>query len=141
MNRLTSEAIVELDDDKMCFVCGQDNHGGLRLVFSLDRENKSLAADFTPAKTWQGYKDVVHGGIISAVLDEAMTKLAYSFGMNAVTGKLTVRFKKPLMVGENVRVTGRILKESGRTVEASAEAVKDDGTVVAEAEGLLVKVK
>ncbi len=132
---------MELDDDKMCFVCGQDNHGGLRLVFSLDRENKSLAADFTPAKTWQGYKDVVHGGIISAVLDEAMTKLAYSFGMNAVTGKLTVRFKKPLMVGENVRVTGRILKESGRTVEASAEAVKDDGTVVAEAEGLLVKVK
>ncbi len=132
---------MELDDDRMCFVCGQDNPGGLRLVFSLDREGKSLSADFTPAKTWQGYKNVVHGGIISTILDEAMTKLAYSLGMNAVTGKLVVRFKKPLMVGERVRITGRILKESGRTVEASAEAVRDDGTVVAEAEGLLVKVK
>ncbi len=132
---------MELDDDRMCFVCGQDNLGGLRLEFSLDRENKSLSADFTPARTWQGYKGIVHGGIISTVLDEAMTKLAYSLGMNAVTGKLTVRFKRPLMVGERVRVTGRILKESGRTVEAGAVVVKDDGTVVAEAEGLLVKIK
>ena len=84
---------------------------------------------------------MVHGGIISTILDEAMTKLAYSLGMNAVTGKLTVRFKNPLLIGEKVRVTGRVIKESGRTVEASAEAVKEDGTVVAVAEGLLVKVK
>ncbi len=132
---------MELDDDRMCFVCGQDNQGGLKLRFHLDRDDKSLSADFTPAKTWQGYKGIVHGGIISTVLDEAMTKLAYSLGMNAVTGKLTVRFKRPLMVGERVRVTGRILKESGHIVEAGAVAVKDDGTVVAQAEGLLVKVK
>ncbi len=132
---------MELDDDLMCFVCGPENQGGLRLEFQLDRESRSLSADFTPAKTWQGYKDVVHGGIISTVLDEAMTKLAYSLGINVVTGKLTVRFKRPLLIGEKVRVTGRIIKESGRTVEAAAEAVKEDGTVVAEAEGLLVKIK
>ncbi|MHB8173473.1 MAG: PaaI family thioesterase [Nitrospirota bacterium] len=132
---------MELDDDLMCFVCGPENQGGLRLEFQLDRESRSLSADFTPAKTWQGYKDVVHGGIISTVLDEAMTKLAYSLGINVVTGKLTVRFKRPLLIGEKVRVTGRIIKESGRTVEAAAEAVKEDGTVVAEAEGLLVRIK
>jgi uncharacterized protein (TIGR00369 family) len=132
---------VELDDDQMCFVCGPHNQGGLQLRFHLDKEDRSLSADFTPAKTWQGYKDVVHGGIISTVLDEAMTKLAFSLGMNAVTGKLTVRFKKPLLVGEKVVVTGRVVKESGRTVEAKAIAVKEDGTVVAEAEGLLVKIK
>lgn len=132
---------MELDDDQMCFVCGTENQGGLRLKFHMDGDDKSLSADFTPAKTWQGYKGVVHGGIISTVLDEAMTKLAFSLGMNAVTGKLTVRFKKPLLIGEKVRVTGRIIKESGRTVEAKANAVKEDGTVVAEAEGLLVKIK
>lgn len=132
---------MELDDDQMCFVCGLENQGGLQLKFHLDRSDKSLSADFTPVKTWQGYKGMVHGGIISTVLDEAMTKLAYSLGMNAVTGKLTVRFKKPLLVGEKIVVTGRVLKESGRTVEAKAIAVKEDGTVVAEAEGLLVKIK
>jgi uncharacterized protein (TIGR00369 family) len=135
------EEKLELDDDQMCFVCGPENRGGLQLRFSLDREDKSLSADFTPAKTWQGYKGVVHGGIISTILDEAMTKLAYSLGMNAVTGKLTVRFKKPLLTGEKVLVTGRIIKESGRTVEAKAVAVKEDGTLVAEAKGLLVKIK
>ncbi len=132
---------MELDDDQMCFVCGLHNQGGLQLKFHLDRDDRSLSADFTPVKTWQGYKGMVHGGIISTILDEAMTKLAYSLGMNAVTGKLTVRFKKPLLIGEKVVVTGRILKESGRTVEAVADAVKEDGTVVAEAEGLLVKIK
>ena len=132
---------MELDDDQMCFVCGLENQGGLQLKFRLDKDDRSLSADFTPVKTWQGYKGMVHGGIISTILDEAMTKLAYSLGMNAVTGKLTVRFKKPLMVGEKVVVTGRVLKESGRTVEAAAAAVKEDGTVVAEAEGLLVKIK
>lgn len=132
---------VELDDDQMCFVCGTENQGGLQLKFRLDKDARSLSAAFTPVKTWQGYKGVVHGGIISTVLDEAMTKLAFSLGMNAVTGKLTVRFKKPLMVGEKVVVTGRVVKESGRTVEAVADAVKEDGTVVAEAEGLLVKIK
>ena len=132
---------MELDDDQMCFVCGLENQGGLQLKFHLDKDDRSLSADFTPVKTWQGYKGIVHGGIISTMLDEAMTKLAYSLGMNAVTGKLTVRFKKPLLIGEKVRVTGRIIKESGRTVEAQAIAVKEDGTVVAEAEGLLVKIK
>ncbi len=132
---------MELDDDQMCFVCGLHNQGGLQLKFRLDKDGRSLSADFTPVNTWQGYKGMVHGGIISTVLDEAMTKLAYSLGMNAVTGKLTVRFKKPLLVGEKVKVTGRVLKESGRTVEAVADAVKEDGTVVAVAEGLLVKVK
>ena len=132
---------MELDDDQMCFVCGLQNQGGLQLKFHLDKDGRSLSADFTPVKTWQGYKGMVHGGIISTVLDEAMTKLAYSLGMSAVTGKLTVRFKKPLLIGEKVRVTGRIIKDAGRTVEAVADAVKEDGTVVAVAEGLLVKVK
>ena len=132
---------MELRDDHHCFVCGQENPGGLRLDFEVDREARSIKTEFTPSKTHQGYVDVVHGGIISTILDEAMTKLAFSLGMDAVTGRLTVRFKRPLMVGERITVTGRILKDSGRAVEAEAVAVKDDGTVVAEAEGLLMKLK
>ena len=132
---------MELKDDNHCFVCGQDNTGGLKLSFTVDEAARSISTAFTPSKTHQGYEGVVHGGLISTVLDEAMTKLAFSLGMNAVTGRLTVRFKRPLLVGEKVTVTGRILKESGRAIEAEARAVKEDGTVVAEAEGLLMRVK
>ena len=132
---------MELKDDRKCFVCGMDNPGGLRLVFEMDAAEKSIRTEFTPAKTHQGYQDVTHGGLISTVLDEAMTKLAFQLGMDAVTGRLTVRFKRPLMVGEKVIVTGRITKESGRAIEAEARAVKEDGTAVAEAEGLLMRVR
>ena len=132
---------MELKDDKKCFVCGPENEGGLRLIFAVDEAAKAIKTEFIPAKVHQGYQDVVHGGVLSAVLDEAMTKLAFMLGMNAVTGRLVVRFKRPLMVGEKVYVTGRILSDSGRAIQAEAEAVKGDGTVVAEAEGLLMRVK
>lgn len=131
---------MELKDDRNCFVCGEENRGGLGLRFVVDKEARNIKTEFVPTRTYQGYKDIVHGGIISTVLDEAMTKLAFSLGLDAVTGRLTVRFKKPLMVGERIVVTGRILKDAGRAVEASAEAVKDDGTVVAEAQGILMKL-
>ena len=132
---------MELKDDRKCFVCGTDNPLGLRLAFSMDEADRSIRTEFTPAREHQGYQDVTHGGLISTVLDEAMTKLAFQLGMDAVTGRLTVRFKRPLMVGEKIIVTGRIVKESGRAVEAVASAVREDGTVVAEAEGLLMRVR
>ena len=132
---------MELKDDRKCFVCGTDNPLGLRLAFSMDEADRSIRTEFTPAREHQGYQDVTHGGLISTVLDEAMTKLAFQLGMDAVTGRLTVRFKRPLMVGEKIIVTGRIVKESGRAIEAEASAVREDGTVVAEAEGLLMRVR
>ncbi len=132
---------MELKDDRQCFVCGQDNPMGLRLHFEVDESARSIKTVFTPQKVHQGYQDVVHGGIISTILDEAMTKLAFALGYNAVTAKLTVRFKRPLMVGEPVVVTGRLAKEAKRAMEAVAVALKEDGTVVAEAEGLLMVVR
>lgn len=132
---------MELKDDRNCFVCGDRNVGGLMLRFIVDEAARTIKTEFVPGRTYQGFADIVHGGIISTVLDEAMTKLAFQLGLDAVTGKLTVRFKSPLMVGERIVATGRIVKETARAVEAAAVAVKDDGTVVAEAEGLLVRVR
>jgi acyl-coenzyme A thioesterase PaaI-like protein len=113
----------------------------LQLRFEINRDAKTIRTEFVPGRIYQGYRDVVHGGIISTVLDEAMTKLAFMLGLDAVTGKLTVRFRNPLMVGEKIVATGSIIKESGRSIEARAEAVKDDGTVVAVADGLLIKLR
>jgi len=132
---------LELKDDRQCFACGQDNPTGLRLHFEVDESARSIKTIFNPQKIHQGYQDVVHGGIISTILDEAMTKLAFALGYNAVTAKLTVRFKRPLMVGESVVVTGRLVKEAKRAMEAEAVAVKEDGTVIAEAQGLLMVLR
>ena len=132
---------MELKDDHFCFVCGQQNALGLRLSFKVDAVGRTIETVFLPRKEHQGYQGIVHGGIISAVLDECMTKLAFSLGIDAVTAKMTVRFKRPLSVGEEVTVTGRLLKEGTRAIEAEAVAVRQDGSVVAEAEGILMRVR
>ncbi|MEJ2696464.1 MAG: PaaI family thioesterase [Candidatus Sulfobium sp.] len=128
---------MQLDDDGYCFACGKKNTRGLRLDFRS--ENGGTAAEFLPQKEHQGFRDIVHGGIIATVLDEAMVKAMLSKGLQAVTAELTVRFKSPLLTGEAATVEAGLTNPVGRVVEASARMKKRDGTVVAEARAKLLK--
>ncbi|MFQ5840038.1 MAG: PaaI family thioesterase [Candidatus Methylomirabilales bacterium] len=130
---------MEFENDDRCFVCGSRNAQGLRLRFELVGVGE-IRTVFTPAKRFQGFKGVVHGGILATVLDEVMVNAVWLRGRAAVTGKLEVRLKQPARVGETLEVRGRILKESGRTIEAESQVLRRDGTVIAEGRGVLVKV-
>ncbi|MFQ5846822.1 MAG: PaaI family thioesterase [Candidatus Methylomirabilales bacterium] len=130
---------MELVDDQMCFVCGKRNAAGLQLDFELLGEAE-VRTSFLPTKQFQGFRDIVHGGIIATILDEVMVNGAWLRGVRAVTGKLEVRLTRPARVGERLYFTGRILKNGGRTVEMESQAATADGLVVAEARGMLVKV-
>ena len=55
-----------------CFVCGDKNDIGLKLDF-YEKDGKARA-EFTPEKKFEGYKDILHGGILSSLLDEVMIK-------------------------------------------------------------------
>jgi len=127
----------DLEDDHYCFVCGEENPAGLHLEFALN-EGKVLT-EFTPQKIHQGYKDIVHGGIISTVIDEAMVKAALMQGMPAVTAEITVRFRNPLMAGEKVVVEAKITKANRKIIETTAVVKKADGTPVAEGSAKLVR--
>ncbi len=130
---------IILQGDNKCFVCGKKNPDGLQLDFIINREDESISTEFTPTKTYQGFVDIIHGGIITTVLDEAMVKLAFELGINAVTAKMETKFRKPVFSGESLKITGRILKKDKKWVEAEAAAYKDE-TIVAEAKGLLIRV-
>ena len=130
---------MKLIDDGYCFVCGPKNPVGLKLKFRFD--GKAIKTEFIPKKEHQGYLDIVHGGIISTLLDEAMVKLAIAMDMPAVTARMDIRLRKALAVGEKVMVEAEILKETRKTIDAYAKAVTDDDVVVADAKGKLVKVK
>jgi uncharacterized protein (TIGR00369 family) len=124
-----------LEDDRHCFVCGEENKNGLRLSFTL-LEGK-VCSEFTFSKAHQGYKDIVHGGLLSAVLDEAMVKVSLMQGMPAVTAEITVRFRNPLLVNETAVVEAEIRKVKRQIVETSAVIKKHDNTLVAEGWGKL----
>jgi uncharacterized protein (TIGR00369 family) len=129
--------INTLEDDNHCFVCGEKNHYGLHLKFSL-HEGK-ISSEFVPQKVHQGYKDIVHGGIISTIIDEAMVKAAIMQGVLAVTVEIGVRFKNPLMVGERVLIEAIITNMNKRIIETSAKVKKEDDTVIAEGHAKLLR--
>ena len=102
--------MVNFEDDGYCFVCGPKNPIGLKLDFSFD--GKTLKTEFIPQKEHQGYKDIVHGGIVSTLLDEVMVKLAIEKGMPAVTAQMDIRLKKAVNVGQKITVSAEITKNT-----------------------------
>ena len=130
---------MEYDNDQMCFVCGKQNRDGLQLDFELVGED-GIRTEFTPPKRYQGWKDIVHGGIIATILDEVMVNAAYLRKIVAVSAKLEIRLRRPAAVGERLIFHGQILRHGAKTLEMKAWAEQEDGTVVAEATGLLMKV-
>ncbi len=127
----------DLEDDHYCFVCGEDNPSGLHLKFSL--LDGMVRTEFIPGKIHQGYKDIVHGGIISALLDEAMVKAALLQGMPVVTAEITVRFRNPLAAGEAVIVEAAIIKSNKRIIETTGTMKKYDSTLIAEGYAKLLR--
>jgi uncharacterized protein (TIGR00369 family) len=129
----------ELKDNQRCYVCGKDNPSGLRAVFEIDKDARTITGRFSPGPEHEGWQGIVHGGIVAALLDEAMVKLAAYLGIHAVSAEITVKFKTPAKPGEELIVSGKIVKEASRLIEA--EAVVERGpVVVAEAKGKLLKI-
>jgi len=129
----------ELKDNQRCYVCGKDNPSGLRAVFEIDKDARTITGRFSPRPEHEGWQGIVHGGIVAALLDEAMVKLAAHLGIHAVSAEITVKFKAPAKPGEELVVSGKIVKEANRLIEA--EAVVERGpVVVAEAKGKLLKI-
>ncbi len=114
-----------------CFVCGEKNPNGLRLNFEIDQERQTLKTTFVASPTFQGWDGIVHGGIISTLLDEATAKLVYELGYSAVTASLEIRFKQPVPILETLHVFGEITELSKRLIRAKARITKEDGTILA----------
>lgn len=133
-------AKLSLEDDGYCFVCGKNNPSGLKLKFTLDKEN-CLTTEFTFTKNHQGYKDIVHGGIIALILDEVMGDLCCRLGKNAIAAQMEVRFKQPTFVGTTLYFKGRIEKQEKKIIYMKAEARNKQGEIVALASGKGVQLK
>ena len=86
-----------------CFICAPSHPGGLRLLFT-PRSDGSVAAEFGCDSTYEGYPGVVHGGVVASLLDGAMTNCLFNLGHAAFTADLHVRFRHPLLTGQDAAV-------------------------------------
>jgi len=121
-----------------CVVCGHDNPHGLGLQFVPSEDGLSVSAAFTCSEPFQGYAGLLHGGVVSAMLDGAMVHCLFRAGRVAYTGSLEVRFLQPVIVGRNAIVTARLDTSRGRMHILSA-TLEQGGETKAEAVGKFVE--
>lgn len=131
---------MNLIDDKYCFVCGRNNDHGLKLEF--DSSSGRTVSEFVLHKKFQGYENIVHGGIVAAILDEAAIHAAMSEGLSPVTAELTVRYKQPVIVDHPLLVEAELTRTGPRIIEASSRiSDRTTGAVLAEATAKLIPLK
>ena len=135
------KVINKQQNSRMCLVCGLLNGLGLKAGF-YELENGELVALFTPMEEHQSYPERMHGGISSAILDETIGRaiMATEKDFWGVTIELHVKYLKPVPLNEQLRVVGRITKNSRRIFEGTGEIILSNGDVAVTAEGRYLKM-
>lgn len=129
---------ADWQDDHQCVVCGSRNAHGLQLQFHADAEG--AAAEGVVPEHLQGYAGRVHGGVIAAILDDAMYYAIAAQGLSGVTAEMKLRYRRPLDTGARFRVEAQCTKVTRRFGAATA-TLSCGGEVVAQAESIFMPGK
>jgi uncharacterized protein (TIGR00369 family) len=122
-----------------CFVCEPSNQSGLRIPFRYDDETRLVHADFSFGQEYSGSPRYVHGGVVLALLDEAMAWAAIaSAGRFAVVRETTTTFEHGVLVGEAYRIEAEVETAGSIRMGASARVVDRNGRRCARARARLV---
>lgn len=124
-----------------CFGCSVENERGLGLVFR--RGEGLVEAQTTLGHAFAGYDGLVHGGIVSTLLDEAMGWAILELaGRFAVTRSLTVDFRRPVFIGKPLTIQARIAgEETDGALRVEAGVTDGRGRLLASAIGIWVPVR
>ncbi len=127
---------------RSCFICGRENPLGLKMRWVSDRRANEVRGQVVIPEHFNGYPGVVHGGILTAILDEAMARSVLidgGFDDLLVTAKLEMVFRRPTPTATPVTAVARLVKRVGSRAIAEADLRLADGTVTARAEALLAR--
>jgi len=137
-------AVQELEGSKGCFVCDRTgtNPRSLGVVIYWDEEACQTVIPFYPDDSWCGYEGIIHGGILTALCDDAMAWSAKKALTEwTVTASMNVRFLRPVKSGQKYTVFGSASDVEGRKVRTTARIVNEDGKVCVDAKATFVAVK
>ena len=125
-----------------CFVCGVENRFGLHIRF-YDSGPGEVTAELSVPEQYQGYAGIVHGGIVAAMLDEVASRVYFRGDPPrlVVTGKLNIRYRKPVPVGKPLWLVGKAVEDKGRICISRGQVLDANGDLLAEAEVTLFEVQ
>ncbi len=118
-----------------CFGCSASNAAGLRMTFRAQGE--SLCSRLTVPDHLCGWNNMVHGGVISTILDEIMSWAAiYLLKKVILTKSMTVDFIKPVFIRDELTAQGKVLeRKSPREAQMTATLSNKSGEICATAVG------
>ncbi len=102
-----------------CYVCGSDNPQGLHIAFHADGPD-ACRAEYTARPEHCGWPDVIHGGLLFTLMDEAVAWALIYAGLHGVTARGEFRFVAPAKVGMPLVITARVVSRKGKVVQARA---------------------
>jgi acyl-coenzyme A thioesterase PaaI-like protein len=128
----------------MCFICGLENPVGLHLHI-YETEPGMVETTYVAPAHFQGYPGVLHGGIVSAIIDEISGRaLMGGDPMNPrfmFTARLEVKYRKNVPIGRPLKIIGKAGKSKSRSAEAWAGIYEaETGELLAEGTTLLMNV-
>ena len=135
--------VLKLDPQPVnrCFGCGAANPAGMKLPFELDLDAQRTRGRFVLGANYAGGAGFAHGGIIAVVLDEAMGKLSKLTGERAVTAEMSIEYRKPVPVDQEIFAEGWQEAASERNRFRVAEIRDVQGRLLARAKGRFVVVR
>ncbi len=135
---MTSETDPALREH-YCFGCGRHNPIGFHLVFERE-EDGGVVARYMPRREDQGFPEVMHGGLLALLLDEAMGWAMYADNVFAVTAKMEVRYRRAVGLEDSLTARARITRNRGRRIEVEATLTNDAGELLVESSALFMRM-
>jgi uncharacterized protein (TIGR00369 family) len=132
--------MTELPHSKSCFVCGSRNASGLNLRFHTD--GRMVRAHFTARAEYNGFVNVIHGGILATVLDEVMVwACSVQTKQFFYCAEMTVRYRSPAKPGDEITAEGELVESKrGRLFLANGKLTRAGGVIIATSTGKYVPV-
>lgn len=127
--------------ENQCFGCGAANPFGLKMTFVFDEINNQVETWLRPPMHMMGSLGIMHGGMVSLLLDEAMGKVLSGNGIKAPTGNLAVRYHKPTYLNQELNIKASLISDKGRKLLLQAEIHDENGQLTASGEGLFIRLK
>ncbi|WP_209319694.1 PaaI family thioesterase [Ancylomarina longa] len=117
-----------------CFGCSCDNEQGLQMEFY--EEGDYILSDWNPKKHLSGFKNVLHGGIQTTIMDEIACWLVFiKCETSGVTTALNAKFRGTAFTDQgNLTVRAKLISKDKKFANIHAEILNPQGKLCSEAE-------
>jgi uncharacterized protein (TIGR00369 family) len=129
----------QTDSNETCFLCGTKNEKGLKLDFSYPEPGQAETQCIIP-DYFSGWKKITHGGFLAMLLDETMAHACLSKNILAVTANMSVRYIKPVYVGNTVTVKAEIREINGRLIYVGGEILDKHNNKISSSSGRFMSI-